>query len=83
MPRISLKSDPYDLTLYCPFCGECVVSSEGEGFAEPCEHTICLGIEGDDEDAEAEISATDIVFVAHESSPADQDHIFAFREPTP
>jgi hypothetical protein len=78
MPRINLKSDPYDLELYCPFCGEHIIGSEGEGFSETCEHTICVGF---DDPGEEEIIATDIVFVAHEGAPGDRDHVFAFREP--
>ena len=79
MPRINLNSDPYELTLYCPFCGECVVSSEGDGHVDPCRHTVCLGI---DDPGEDKITDSDIVLIAHEGGPADRDHVFAFREPT-
>jgi hypothetical protein len=81
MPRILLKSDPNYLDLFCPFCGEQVLGSEehGEGFSSECSHTICLGF--DDEDAEANIVESDVVFEAHEGAPADRMHIFAFREP--
>ena len=87
MPRFQLKADPYVLELYCPFCGEHVVGSEGEGFTSPCEHAIYLGIgDPDDEDMddaeEDAIKETDLVFVAFETGPASQEHIFAFREPS-
>ena len=79
MPRIKLKTDPYQLDLHCPFCGKHIVGSEGEGFSEACDHTICVGIDDPDED---DILDTDIVFVAHEGAPASRDHLFAFREPS-
>ena len=77
MPRITLKADPYGLELYCPFCGEHIIGSDGEGFSNACDHTICLGI---DDPGEAEILDTDIVFIAREGAPASRDHVFAFRE---
>lgn len=79
MPRIELQTDPYQLDLFCPFCGKHIVGSEGEGFSDVCDHTICVGIDDPDED---NILNTDIVFVAHEGGPADRDHVFAFREPS-
>ena len=78
MPRINLNSDPYQLELYCPFCGEHIVGSEGEGFSNTCGHTVCGGLDDPDEE---NIIDTDLVFVAHEGGPADRDHVFAFREP--
>jgi hypothetical protein len=78
MPRIELQCDPYELELYCPFCGTNVVSSEGEGVVESCSHCVCLGL---DDDSEEDILDTDITFVAFEPAPACQEHIFAFREP--
>jgi hypothetical protein len=80
MPRIELNSDPYELELYCPFCGEQIIGTvEGEGFSETCEHTVCVGF---DDPGEEDIRDTDIVFVAYEGAPASREHIFAFREPS-
>ena len=78
MLRIQLQSDPYQLELYCPFCGKHVVGSSGEGFVDECKHMVSAGPDGDMED----VQETDIVFSAFESAPANRDHEFVFREPT-
>ena len=79
MPRIKLNSDPYELTLYCPFCGNQVVSNdEEEGSVDPCEHVVCCGV---DDPGESDIKESDIVFACFEPAPASRDHFFTFREP--
>jgi len=79
MPRIKLNSDPYELTLYCPFCGQQVVSyDEDLGSVDPCQHMVCCGL---DDPGESDIKDSDVVFVWCEPAPASRDHIFAFREP--
>jgi len=79
MPRIKLNSDPYEFELFCPFCGKHVLSGGDEGFAEGCEHTICLG--PDDSEGQGDIVESDVVFEVFEAGPAGRTHVFAFREP--
>jgi hypothetical protein len=79
MPRINVNANPYELDLFCPFCGEQIVGGGDEGFADSCDHTICVG---PDDDGADDITDSDIVFVAFESAPACREHIFAFRQPT-
>ena len=79
MPRITLNTHPYELTLYCPFCGHQVLSAdEEEGLLDPCEHLVCCGI---DDPSESDLKESDVVFVCFEPAPASRDHVFAFREP--
>ena len=79
MPRIMLNSDPYELTLFCPFCGHQVLSAEEEeGLVDPCEHLVRCGI---DDPSESDLKESDVVFVCFESAHASRDHVFAFREP--
>jgi len=79
MTRIKLNSDPYELTLYCPFCGHQVVSNDGEaGSVGPWGHVGGCGI---DDPRESDIKDSDVVFACFEPAPASRDHVFAFREP--
>ena len=75
MPKIRLNTGPYDLTLYCPFCGTCIVT---EDFSGECPHTILCGPDEDTSD----LRDTDICFKAYEGGPASREHMYAFREPT-
>lgn len=79
LTRIPLQTDLSELTLFCPFCGECIVARGEEGYVGPCEHTVCCGI---DDPGEAEITEFDLVLVASDGA-MDKIHVFAFREPWP
>ena len=77
--RIHLDSDPYQITLCCPYCGEVILEPDGENVGE-CEHTLLSGMEDDPEDSEITFRANDLCFVMHELAPADRDHYVVFRE---
>ncbi len=79
MPRMRLHVEPYELDLYCPFCGRQVVSGdEDKDLGSPCNHVVCRGC---DDPAESRVKKSDLVFECFEPVPASRIHIFAFREP--
>ena len=77
--RVHLNSDPYQVTLHCPYCGEVILEPDAENVGE-CEHTVLSGMEDDPEDSEITYQPNDLCFVMHEPGPADREHYVVFRE---
>jgi len=76
MTRVRLGGDPYDSTLFCPFCGESILEPDGESVGE-CPHLIHAGI---GMDTDVEFLPSDFCFVYFEPAPACNEHNFVFRE---
>jgi len=76
MTRVRLGGDPYDSTLFCPFCGEPILEPDSEGIGQ-CPHLIHADI---GMDTDVEFAPGDFCFVYFEPAPACQEHNFVFRE---
>jgi hypothetical protein len=74
--RVQLGGDPYDSTLFCPFCGEQILEPEGDGVGQ-CPHLIHADI---GMDTAMEFLPGDFAFVLFEPGPASREHYFVFRE---
>ena len=73
---VELSGDPYVCDLFCPYCGEQILDSDGEGITE-CLHLI----HADVEEPPVEPGHTnDLCFRFYEPAPACQYHYFVFRE---
>jgi hypothetical protein len=73
---VRLSGDPYSTALFCPFCGEQILSQEAEE-AGDCPHLVHADIE---EPGQEVVQDNDLCFMFFEPAPASRHHYFVFRE---
>ncbi|MFT5241727.1 MAG: hypothetical protein ACI9X0_002714 [Kiritimatiellia bacterium] len=85
MQTIALPLNPYEDSLYCPYCGTGIITKKLSDDCElgECKHLVYANVDespDDENDSAFTPQSDDFCFSIHESAPADRNHYFVFRK---